>query len=469
VEATRVATCFSLFLDLEMAAMLPQMLSSERKPARPLTRREREIAGLVAEGLTNREIARRLYISERTAEGHVEQIRNKLGFTSRSQVASWATLNLSISHAQPIIESHPASLPPLVQQRRYLAVPWPVALHWRFAASGALAVVLLAVVVTVAVLWFSPKPRGLVVTTFVGDGVGGYWGDGGRPTDAELNLPSAIAIDATSGAVYIIDGNRVRRVLSGLINTVVGTGSSGNLPADNTASTSANLNLTDQFMPQAQGLAVDPEGNIYIADAQDHVVWRSTHGNNGTISRIAGTGIAGSGGDGLTATSAELVAPSGLAFDSHGDLFIADAGAGNVRKVSNGMMSTLAPSVQLGDPHGLAFDHQGNLYIADTSSHHVVRMTPEGDTTSFAMDLPVALAVDSHDNLYVADGNLIRRIDVGGSITTFAGNGKAAFNADDVQPSDTAFNHPLGVAVGRGDKVFVVDTGNNRVRQIARP
>src|SRR5579864_7540286 len=73
-----------------MSGRSPQLPSGTRL----LSRREREIAGLVAEGLTNREIARRLFISERTAEGHVEQIRNKLGFTSRSQVASWATQNL---------------------------------------------------------------------------------------------------------------------------------------------------------------------------------------------------------------------------------------------------------------------------------------------------------------------------------------------------------------------------------------
>jgi non-specific serine/threonine protein kinase len=54
-----------------------------------LTRREEEIAGLVAEGLTNREIAGRLVISRRTVESHIEHILGKLGFTTRTQIATW--------------------------------------------------------------------------------------------------------------------------------------------------------------------------------------------------------------------------------------------------------------------------------------------------------------------------------------------------------------------------------------------
>ncbi|EKT81638.1 protein kinase/ LuxR family transcriptional regulator [Rhodococcus opacus M213] len=54
-----------------------------------LTKRERQVAGLIAEGLTNQAIADRLVISPRTAQGHVEHILAKLGFTSRAQVAAW--------------------------------------------------------------------------------------------------------------------------------------------------------------------------------------------------------------------------------------------------------------------------------------------------------------------------------------------------------------------------------------------
>lgn len=451
------------------------MLSSERKPAKPLTRREREIAGLVAEGLTNREIARKLFISERTAEGHVEQIRNKLGFTSRSQVAAWATQNLLTQH-EAAKDLRPQAEPPplsIAKPEPQPASPWPVTLHWPFGVAGGLGVILLAVAVFAAGMFlifrFSPTTGTLVLSTYAGTGVGGFLGDGGQAIDAELSRTTGIAIDPASGAVYIIDGNRVRRILGGSIDTVVGSGSSGAIPLDNTASTSANLNLIDQYAPDAQGIAVDSQGNVYLADAHDHIVWRSTKGSSGTISRFAGTGVAGTAGDGQLATSSELEEPSGLAFDSHDNLYIADTAAGNVREVSNGVISTLPlGSLQLQDPHGLALDHQGNLYIADTSNHRVIRVTPDRDISSFALNLPVALAVDSQDRVYVADGNRIRRIAITGLITNFAGNGTAGFNGDGGLPVYASLSRPLGVAVDAMDNVFVVDTGNNRIRVITR-
>lgn len=449
------------------------MLSSERKPAKPLTRREREIAGLVAEGLTNREIARRLFISERTAEGHVEQIRNKLGFTSRSQVASWATQNLSNLGVETTVDTTPQIERALIvkQATRPAVRRRPVLPRWPFGVVGALGVIGLAVAVfaagTVFVLKFSPPPRTLVIETAAGTGLGGYLGDGGPAASAELDRPTAIAIDQTSGAVYIVDGNRVRRILNGNIETVVGSGSSGTLPRDGSASTSANLTFTNQFGPRAQALAVDSQGNVYVADPDHHIVWKSTKGTSGTISRFAGTGAEGVEGDGQFATSAELEQPSGLAFDSHDNLYIADAMAGNVRKVSNGVMETYSPGdVQLNNPHGLAFDSQGNLYVADTSNHRVVRVTPDHDVSFLSFDLPIALAVDSHDRVYIADGNRIWRLEVTGGKRIYAGDGGTSFNGDGKSPANASLNRPLGVAVDAVDNVFVADTGNNRVREI---
>ncbi|MFF1571293.1 alpha/beta fold hydrolase [Leifsonia sp. NPDC058292] len=78
-DARELVTTIRRFLGLRI----------QRAGAGTLTARQREVAALVAEGRTNREIAERLSIDERSAEGHVERIRLKLGFRSRAQVAAW--------------------------------------------------------------------------------------------------------------------------------------------------------------------------------------------------------------------------------------------------------------------------------------------------------------------------------------------------------------------------------------------
>src|SRR5262249_14695812 len=152
---------------------------------------------------------------ERTAEGHVEQIRNKLGFTSRSQVASWATQNLAaapteapaaVSAAIPSVV-----MPAAVTPRRPVALP-----RWPFGKAG-VAGVLIIIVATFgigALLLYrlTPAPPSLGVYTYAGTGVEGYFGDGGPALRAELNRPAAIAIDQATGEMYIVDGNRVRRI-----------------------------------------------------------------------------------------------------------------------------------------------------------------------------------------------------------------------------------------------------------------
>ncbi len=449
------------------------MLSSERKPAKPLTRREREIAGLVAEGLTNREIARALFISERTAEGHVEQIRNKLGFNSRSQVASWATQNLPAPRPDARVESVApiASLP--TQKVGTLQRASALRSEPFFGRTAVIGVLLVAVAVFgVGVLLLyrlAPPPAPCTgICTYAGTGVQGHFGDGGPASRAELDRPSGIAIDQATGAVYVVDGNTVRRIAGGTINTMVGTGRAGTLPGDDTAATSANLSLINQFGPEVHGLAVDTRGNVYLADADDHIVWKVTKGSSWTIARFAGNGTDGVGGDAQPAANAELRGPVGLAFDSQGNLYIAYSVAGNVREVSNGVITTLSiAGLTLGDPNGLAVDRQDNLWIADTSNHRVVRVTPQHSLSTVALDLPIALAVDKDDHVYVAAGNQIWRIDAAGKVL-YAGDGKPGYNGEGKNPLSASLNQPLGVAVDAAGNVFVADTFSNRVREITR-
>ena len=158
----------------------------------PLSRRETEVAELVAKGLTNREIATRLFISERTVESHVEQIRNKLGFTSRTQIAAWM-VEARLKQSTPVL--------PVGRREQ----PRPVARHWtvrRRSLVIALAILgvaagsaLAALVITMQTPAHAP-----IVTTVAGSGVIAFSADGGRPTETALARPLAIALDRSTSS-----------------------------------------------------------------------------------------------------------------------------------------------------------------------------------------------------------------------------------------------------------------------------
>ncbi|CAM5322219.1 NHL domain-containing protein [Streptomyces abikoensis] len=216
------------------------------------------------------------------------------------------------------------------------------------------------------------------ISTVAGTGTGGFGGDGGLALDAQLKYPHGVAVDST-GAVYISEwGNyRVRKVATdGTISTVAGTGTGG-FGADGGRADSAQLN-------HPQGVAVDAAGNLYIADCDNQRVRKVTA--DGTISTIAGTGVAGFGGDGGPAASAKLYNPMGMVVDGTGALYIADSDNHRVRKVAaDGTISTVvgagsagfggdggsAVSAQLNMPFGLAVDCVDALYIADFGNHRI--------------------------------------------------------------------------------------------------
>ena len=218
-------------------------------------------------------------------------------------------------------------------------------------------------------------------------GPGGYSGDGGPATKAQLDFPADLAFDAT-GNLYIADrhNHRVRKVdaRTGVITTVAGTGVQG-FSGDGGPATEAQFGYPE-------GLAIDCAGNLYIADAYNHRV-RKVDAFTGVITTVAGTGEIAHGGyrsdvldeDGGPATEAEI-APKGLAFDGAGDLYIADMYHDRVRKVDafTGVITTVAGTGEVGfdwsadrltSPVGLAFDGAGNLYL---SSIHRVRKVDMG-------------------------------------------------------------------------------------------
>ncbi|OKH96168.1 RICIN domain-containing protein [Streptomyces uncialis] len=334
------------------------------------------------------------------------------------------------------------------------------------------------------------------ISTIAGTGVAGFTGDNESAVAAQLKHPYGIAVDS-SGTLYFSDysNHRVRKVTTdGKISTVAGTGVAG-YRGDNGPAVSAQLNCPRE-------VTVDSAGTLYITDASNHRVRKVTA--DGNISTVAGTGVAGSGGDGGPATSAQLNKPHGLAVDSSGTLYIAEFGNHRVRKVTaDGNISTvagtgvagsggdggLATSAQLKGMYAVAVDSTGTLYISDGGNHRVRKVTADGTISTVAgngtagsggdggpaasaqLNKPYGIAVDSSGTLYISEyGNhRVRKVTADGNIDTVVGNGTAGFDGDGGPAASGRLNSPFGIAVDCVDAVYIADHVNHRVRKIASP
>jgi autotransporter-associated beta strand protein len=273
------------------------------------------------------------------------------------------------------------------------------------------------------------------VTTIIGVGGYGFSGDGGPATNAVFKYLGGIARDG-SGNIYVADqyNYRVREdtVSTGIINTFAGSGN-GNFWGDGGPATGAGID-------KPQGMAFDSSGNMYIADTFSNRVRKVTTG--GTISTIAGTGLAGFGGDGGAATSAKLNEPASVAADSNGNVFVSDTVNNRIRKITpDGIISTYAGGGgSLGDG-GPATSAQLQLGNGHSGS---------------------AIALDRYSNLYIADGGNVRVRKVTAStgiINTVAGNGVNADSGDGGPATSASLQNPYKISIGPDGSLYITSLG----------
>lgn len=331
------------------------------------------------------------------------------------------------------------------------------------------------------------------ISTVAGDGVAGFYGDGSLATSASLYSPHSVAV-ASDGSLYIADTNnwRIRKVdTSGIITTVAGSSTS-----------CVALMATDCALLSPMKVELDGSGNFYIAEYWGNRVQYVD--GSGTITTVAGDRFSAEGydGDGGQAVLAKLSHAWDIALSSTGELYIADSGNNRVRKVdSSGVITTVAGDGVAGYsgdggaainaqviPRSIAFGAEGHLYIGETSNDRIRVVDDSGNISSLAvvqesysgfggdegpsdkgqLNYPVTAAFDSTGNLYFTDkyNHRIRKVDITGKITTFAGNGLPGYDGDGGPALEAQIGYPFGVAVAPDDTIYFTDRQFNRIRHI---
>jgi sugar lactone lactonase YvrE len=328
-----------------------------------------------------------------------------------------------------------------------------------------------------------------IITTVAGNGTASFSGDGGAATNASLTEATGVALDA-AGNLYIADtlNERVRKVdTNGIITTVAGDGSAS-YAGDGHAATNASLHYP-------WDLAFDSVGNLYIADTYNSRIRKVD--TNGIITTVAGNGIATFAGDDGAATNASLNYPYGVALDAAGNLYISDGNNNRIREVGpNGIITTVAgggdgrdggaaTSASLDNPSQIAFDTVGNLYIADSSDNRIRKMDTNGIITTVAgngiigfsgdggaatnarLSYPTGVALDADGNLYIVDfgNNRIREANTNGMITTVAGGG-AAYPGNGGAATNATLGGPQRVALDASGNLYCGDTQGSRIREV---
>lgn len=346
------------------------------------------------------------------------------------------------------------------------------------------------------------------ITTAAGNGQQGTPADGGQALSSQLGSPKDLAV-APDGTYYMADDwtQRIWRVSpDGKITVFAGNGTTCGDPrqcGDGVPATQAALNYP-------KGMAVGPDGSLYIADSYNHRIRRVSP--NGIISTVAGTGADGFSGDNGPATQAQLYFPDGVAVGPDGSIYVAEWGNNRIRRIGpDGIISTVAgngapcydprmncgngvPALQaaLEHPQSITLGPDGSVYFAETDYSRVRRIAPDGIITTVAgidgsgfsgdggpatqahLAEPSGITVGPDGTLYIADfGNeRIRQVAPDGTITTIAGSGILCPNGvqpcgDNGPPISAQFYQPEAVALAPDGSLYIADTNDHRIRRVA--
>ena len=333
-----------------------------------------------------------------------------------------------------------------------------------------------------------------IITTIAGNGTNGYSGDGGQATLAEIGGSGGNVLFDHAGNIYFCDQNnvRIRKVnTSGVISTFAGNGVTG-FSGDGGLATAAEFS-------ENTVITFDSSQNMYVVDFGNNRIRKIN--TSGIINTFAGNGNQSYGGDGGPATAAALNWPCCAITDDTGNVYIADSWNNIIRKVNTSGTITLyagnvmqgfsgdgGPALQaeMNKPFRIAFDKQWNMYVADAFNNVIREINISGTITTVAgntaqgfygdglqatnaeLSSPYGVCVDDTGNIYIADtqNNRVRKVNTSGIISTIAGNGTASYSGDGGTATAAELDYPTGLDINYKGNLFIDDYYNSRVRKI---
>ncbi|TMQ49316.1 MAG: hypothetical protein E6K71_05185 [Candidatus Eisenbacteria bacterium] len=283
---------------------------------------------------------------------------------------------------------------------------------------------------------------GGTISTYAGTGTAGYTGDLGAATAARIAHPEGITVAANGDVYYADPDNNVIRKVTAATGIITTVAGSGG----NGSSGDGGLAILAKFK-NAEGVFVVANGDLYLADTGNHEI-RKVTALTGIVTLVVGSTSPGYSGDGGAAAAARLRLPAAIVVAANGDMYIADTGNDAVRKVTaaTGIATTYAGTGTTG-------------YTGDG-----------GAATSARLSGPQGLVLAANGDLYIADtgNNVIRRVTAAtGVITTFAGTGTAGFLGDGGVATSARLNAPESVSISASGELYIADAGNNRIRRVS--